>query len=205
MKIAFPFGLIGLAQSFQMPHEYLFELYQLNPIVSFILTILIFDLAIYWQHRVFHLIPYLWRFHEIHHCDKEMDLTTALRFHPGEILISALYKSLLIFLFRPSVEAYIVYEIILVSMALFNHANIKISPKFDKYLRLLVVTPNMHYTHHSVENRLMNLNFGNAFSFWDRIFISYTIERETKEGFGIKGIDQKKASSVLEQLKSPFI
>lgn len=168
-----------------------------------ILTIIIFDVAIYWQHRFSHTIPFLWRFHTVHHCDDHMDLTTGFRFHPGEIYLSSLYKTLLIALFGPSIEQYIIYETILFSMALFNHSNGSMPARLDKFLRLLIVTPQMHYPHHHPDKENTNSNYGNFLSIWDRIFGTYNSTKTDQ--FGIDFFDGRKTQKFSYLLKYPFI
>lgn len=169
-------------------------------IVDLGLTLLIFDLAIYFQHRATHYFNFLWRFHKVHHSDQEMDTTSALRFHPVEILMSALYKVLLLIILRPRIETFIIYEVTLNTFALFNHSNINLPKKLDKFLRTVFVTPAMHYPHHSKDNKIMNLNFGNIFSFWDKIFLTYT-GKENSE-FGIN--EYPKKMTVKDVLFMPF-
>lgn len=192
-KICFPFGLAGLADKFASENKSLFILSEFIPgIGGVVITILIFDFAIYWQHRLFHLIPFLWKSHAIHHGDKQMDLTTALRFHPLEILLSGIYKIFLIYLLGPTAEVFLLYEVLLNGFALFNHGNFRISPKLDKWLRWIIVTPAMHYPHHSPKKELTNMNFGNILSIWDRIFGTYTHKMDTVFGldFPKKEVDQ---------------
>lgn len=137
------------------------------------LSLLILDFAMYWQHRLFHAIPPLWRIHRMHHTDTEIDATTALRFHPLEMLLSALYKSALVLLLGAPLLAVIAFEILLNAFALFNHANLRLPPRVDAALRLFVVTPDMHRVHHSVYINEHNANYGFNLSLWDRLFASY--------------------------------
>jgi len=142
-------------------------------ITACISTILFLDLMIYLQHRVFHSVPALWRLHRVHHSDEHIDCTTALRFHPIEIILSMLIKIVLVILWGAPVEAVILFEIILNGCALFNHANIPIYSGIEKKLRWLIVTPDMHRIHHSIYTQEMNQNFGFNLSIWDRLFGSY--------------------------------
>ena len=121
-------------------------------VIEFILSILILDFAIWVQHLVTHKIPFLWRVHQVHHSDPEFDVSTAIRFHPIEIVLSMLFKVGLVYLLGPSALAVLVFEILLNASAMFNHANIKIPPKLEKFLRLFIVTPDMHrYTTPQIE------------------------------------------------------
>lgn len=131
------------------------------------------DLIIYLQHVMFHTLPVLWRFHMMHHADLDFDLTTGLRFHPVEIIISMGIKLSAIALIGPSPLTVILFEIVLNSTAMFNHGNIRLPLGIDRILRLLVVTPDMHRVHHSVTIRETNSNFGFNFPWWDRLFGTY--------------------------------
>lgn len=180
LKLAFPAGLAVLAE--RTP-QFSWHLSQLPFWLEIPLTIIIFDFAIYWQHRFSHKWSWFWQFHAIHHSDETLDFTSAARFHPGEILISGLYKMFLISAIGPSLEGFLSYEILLSSFALFNHSNITISKKWDRILRFVFVTPEMHFPHHSPNKDLANMNFGNILSFWDRLFKTYT-ETENRN-FGL--------------------
>lgn len=135
--------------------------------------ILALDLVIYLQHIMFHSVPILWRLHMMHHADLDYDVTTGLRFHPLEILISMAIKFSAIVVIGPSPLTVVLFEIILNATAMFNHGNIRLSLGIDKVLRLLVVTPDMHRVHHSVTIRETNSNFGFSFPWWDRFFGTY--------------------------------
>lgn len=201
LKIAFPYGLYALTESTNSESSFLF-LKSLPWYLDAIITILIFDLIIYWQHRLFHTIPWLWRFHEVHHSDKSMDLSMAVRFHPGEIVLSGLLKTVILMVLVPRLEVFLVYESILSSMAIFNHSNIHIPPRVEKWLRYLIVTPQMHNPHHSPIKELTNSNYGNFLSIWDRLFKSFT--NESNNSFGLDQVSKNQADSILHQLALPF-
>jgi sterol desaturase/sphingolipid hydroxylase (fatty acid hydroxylase superfamily) len=137
------------------------------------LAVLLLDLAIYWQHRVMHRIPLLWRLHRVHHTDLDFDASTGVRFHPFEILFSMMIKLALVTLLGTSAVAVIVFEVLLNASSLFEHANLRIPARVDHWLRLLVVTPDMHRVHHSIHGDEYNRNFGFNFPWWDRLFRSY--------------------------------
>lgn len=141
--------------------------------VELLLAILLLDLAIYLQHVLFHAVPLFWRLHLVHHVDLDFDVTTGLRFHTLEILLSAWIKLAAIILIGPSVLATILFEVILNATAMFNHGNIMIPRRVDRWLRWVVVTPDMHRVHHSVIHREMNSNFGFNFPWWDSLFGTY--------------------------------
>lgn len=141
--------------------------------VEFLLAVLILDFAIWLQHLITHKIPVLWRLHRVHHADRDMDVTTAIRFHPVEIALSMILKIGLVYLLGPAALAVIVFEILLNGTAMFNHANIKLPLGVDRVLRMVLVTPDMHRVHHSVHRHEHDSNYGFALSIWDRIFGTY--------------------------------
>lgn len=140
--------------------------------LEFAVAIVVLDLAIYWQHRWFHVIPQLWRIHRVHHSDLQFEVTLGLRFHPTEILLSMLYKFAVIAALGPSVVAVAVYEILLAAFALLTHADVAIPPAWDRRLRRVLVTPDWHRVHHSVHRNETDSNYGNILSLWDRLFRS---------------------------------
>ncbi|MFT5510597.1 MAG: sterol desaturase/sphingolipid hydroxylase (fatty acid hydroxylase superfamily) [Hyphomicrobiaceae bacterium] len=141
--------------------------------LEIIVTLLVLDFAIWLQHLASHKIPMLWRLHRMHHADVEFDVTTAIRFHPIEIALSMLYKVLWVLVLGPSVLAVIIFEVILSSCALFNHANVALPLGLDRLLRTLIVTPDMHRVHHSTEQAEHDTNYGFNLSVWDRLFATY--------------------------------
>ena len=134
---------------------------------------LILDLVIYAQHVVFHRVPWLWRLHRMHHADLDIDVSTGLRFHPFEILISLAIKIATVIAFGIPPVAVIVFEVVLNATSLFNHSNVRMPPWLDRVVRMLVVTPDMHRVHHSVDSREHNSNFGFNLPWWDRLFRTY--------------------------------
>ncbi len=138
-----------------------------------LLAILFLDLAIWCQHLITHRIPVLWRIHRVHHADRDMDVTTAIRFHPVEIAASMLLKIGLVYALGPPAIAVLIFEVLLNGTALFNHANIALPAWLDRWLRLLLVTPDMHRVHHSADRGEHDSNFGFALSVWDRLFGTY--------------------------------
>ena len=142
-------------------------------ITKVILTFILLDLAIYIQHTIFHVLPVLWRFHRVHHSDLDCDVTTGLRFHPIEILISILIKFIAITAIGAPVLAVIAFEVVLNLMSMFTHSNIRLNEKFERILRCFIVTPDMHRLHHSSRENETNSNFSFNISLWDRIFGTY--------------------------------
>ena len=141
--------------------------------LSIIVSVIILDFIIYLQHVMFHIIPLLWLLHMAHHADIDIDTTTGLRFHPIEIICSMGIKLMAIYLLGPPALAVLIFEIILNGLAMFNHSNIYIPSSLDRFIRLFIVTPDMHRVHHSVIINEMNSNFGFNISLWDRILGTY--------------------------------
>lgn len=142
------------------------------------LAILILDFAIWLQHLISHKVPLFWRLHRMHHADVDIDVSTALRFHPIEIGLSMLYKVGWVLLLGPAALAVVLFEIILNGCAMFNHANVDLPPWLDRVLRTVLVTPDMHRVHHSIIRREHDSNYGFNLSIWDRLFGTYTPQPE---------------------------
>lgn len=151
----------------------LFNLLEWPTGVEVALSLLLLDLVIWGQHAAFHRVPLFWRMHRMHHADRDIDASTALRFHPLEIAASMLIKALAVLVLGAPLAAVIAFEIVLNAMAVFNHANLRLPPRLDHVLRRLVVTPDMHRVHHSVHPGEHNRNFGFNLSIWDRLFRTY--------------------------------
>ena len=158
--------------------------------IEFFLALLILDLAIYLQHRVFHHVPILWRLHRMHHADLDVDVTTGARFHPIEILLSLGIKFVVVLAFGPSPVAVLLFEVILNATSMFNHSNVHMPPWLDHIVRWLVVTPDMHRVHHSVKRYETDSNFGFNFPWWDRLFATYRPEPEAGHDQMTLGIEQ---------------
>ncbi|MEM1448976.1 MAG: sterol desaturase family protein [Planctomycetota bacterium] len=141
--------------------------------LELVLALVVLDLAMWVQHVAMHRVPLLWRFHRVHHADVDLDVTSGVRFHPGEILLSLVYKVAVVVVLGPSAFAVILFEVILNGMSLLTHANVRIAPRLDRALRTVVVTPDMHRIHHSVRHEETDSNFGFAVAAWDRLFRTY--------------------------------
>lgn len=171
------------------------------------LNLLILDFAIYFQHRLFHKIPLLWRLHRMHHSDVKIDVSTGLRFHPIEIVLSMLFKIALVVTLGISPVAVIIFEILLNASSLFNHANWNLK-KWDPLLQNLLVTPDMHRIHHSSQIRETNSNYGFCLSLWDRVFKSYCASAALpveKMQIGLENYRSDQEQTLLPLLKNPFI
>ncbi len=146
--------------------------------IKLIVSLLVLDLAIWAQHLVSHKVSVFWRLHQVHHADRDIDVTTAVRFHPVEIALSMLWKIAVVVPLGASPFAVFLFEVILNACAMFNHANIALAPWLDRVLRVLIVTPDMHRVHHSVLRREHDRNYGFNLSLWDRVFGTYLAEPE---------------------------
>ncbi len=202
LSLVFPVLAVGVALLAGQRHWGLFNLLEAPAWLSIPLFLLVFDLAIYWQHRLYHRLPLLWRLHRVHHADPDFDVSTGIRFHPLSIILSMSIKLVLVVLLGPPAIAVLVAEVLLNVISMFNHGNIGISPRVDKYLRLFLVTPDMHRLHHSVVEDETNSNFGFNFPWWDRLFGSY---RDQPEGghsameIGVRGF-QRAEDQVIHRL-----
>lgn len=147
--------------------------YPLPLYMDIMLGIALLDLSIYLQHVLSHKIPLFWRLHRVHHSDRDLDVTSGIRFHPLEIVASALYKCMIVVILGPLPMAIIAFEVILNASAMFNHANIKIPTFLDTLIRAIFVTPDMHRVHHSSKVEETNSNYGFCLSLWDRLFGTY--------------------------------
>jgi sterol desaturase/sphingolipid hydroxylase (fatty acid hydroxylase superfamily) len=169
--------------------------------------LLLLDLAIYLQHRLFHLVPVLWRLHRMHHADLDIDVTTGVRFHPLEILLSLGIKFVVIAALGAPPLAVLLFEVGLNASSMFNHSNVRMPATIEPILRWLVVTPDMHRVHHSILRRETDSNFGFNFPWWDRLFRTYRAEPEAgHEGITI-GIEPFRDPTELRldrMLAQPF-
>ena len=144
------------------------------------LAVLLLDTWTYFWHRLNHVVPFFWRFHRWHHADREMDVTTASRFHTGEIVLSSLLRVPVLLLIGCSVEELALYEVLLFAVVQFHHANIGLPESLDRALRLVIVTPAMHKVHHSVVRAECDSNFSSLFSWWDRVFRTRRVVRDPR-------------------------
>ncbi|MDJ0824418.1 MAG: sterol desaturase family protein [Rhodobacter sp.] len=144
--------------------------------LEIVLAVAILDLAIWAQHVAMHKVPLLWRLHRVHHADRDMDVTTAIRFHPLEIAVSIAIKIALVYALGPAALAVLIFEIVLNGTAMFSHANLALPARVERALRWVLVTPDMHRIHHSVDRVEHDTNYGFALSVWDRLFSTYTAD-----------------------------
>lgn len=173
MAFVLPLLAVGAAIDADAQGWGLFNKMALPSAVELVLAVLVFDFMIWLQHLITHKVPILWRLHRVHHADRDIDVSTAIRFHPVEIALSMLLKVGLVYLLGPSALAIIAFEILLNGTAMFNHANIKLPLGVDRLVRLVLVTPDMHRVHHSIHRVEHDSNYGFALSIWDRLFGTY--------------------------------
>jgi sterol desaturase/sphingolipid hydroxylase (fatty acid hydroxylase superfamily) len=175
--------------------------------VAALLGFLVLDLVIYAQHVVFHHVPLLWRLHRMHHADLDIDVSTGLRFHPFEILISLAIKVAAVLAFGIPPVAVITFEVVLNATSQFNHSNVAMPAVLDRFLRLIVVTPEMHRVHHSIRREEHNSNFGFNLPWWDWLFRTY--RREPQDGhlgmtIGLSIFRDRKELRLDRLLTQPF-
>ena len=171
-------------------------------------SLLILDLAIYTQHVVFHKVAVLWRLHRVHHTDLDFDVTTALRFHPLEIVLSMLIKLVLVTLLGVPAVAVMLFEVILNATAMFNHGNVGLPRRLDRALRWILVTPDMHRVHHSIRPEETDSNFGFNLPWWDRLFGTYRDQpRDGHAGMtiGLEYFRDRRAIGLDALLLQPFL
>lgn len=210
IRLTFPILAVGLAVMAEERGWGLFNVIDAPAWIAMLASMMLLDLAIYLQHVLFHAVPGLWRLHRMHHADLDFDATTGLRFHPLEIMISMGIKLAVVAALGPPAVAVLLFEVILNATALFNHANIDLPRWLDRWLRLIVVTPDMHRVHHSVDPRETNSNFGFNLPWWDRLLGTY-VPQPAKGHVGMEiGIEQFRTRRdlwldrmVLQPLRGP--
>jgi len=169
------------------------------------LTVVVFDLLIYFQHRVFHAVPALWALHRVHHADPEMDASTGVRFHPVEIWLSMVIKIVFAVALGAPPEGIVVFEILLNATSLFEHAAIRIPPALDRALGWVIVTPNLHRIHHSEREQETNSHYGFCLSVWDRLFGTWRGRWEGELVLGVKGYRAVEEQTIPRLLVQPFV
>jgi sterol desaturase/sphingolipid hydroxylase (fatty acid hydroxylase superfamily) len=208
LRLVAPLGAVGAAYLAQENAWGLFNRWETPYEFALLLSIVSLDLVVYLQHVMFHAVPLFWRFHLVHHADLDFDITTGLRFHTVEILLSWAIKSAAILLLGPPAAAVIGFEVLLNATSMFNHGNVQLPRRVDSLFRWIVVTPDMHRVHHSWEHIEMNCNFGFNFPWWDRLFSTY--RDQPRDGHldmtvGLKQIrDETRAERLPGMLSLPF-
>jgi sterol desaturase/sphingolipid hydroxylase (fatty acid hydroxylase superfamily) len=200
--------VIGIAANWAATNNFgLLNLIAWPWLVEAALAFIILDFAVWLQHRLMHHSPLLWRMHKVHHSDRDLDATTALRFHPFELVVSTLYKSACVALLGVPVLIALAFELWLNANALFNHSNISLPRRLDKIIRYFIVTPDMHLVHHSVILSEQHRNYGFALTIWDRLFGTYADESvlgREKQAIGLADVADNRPSGFVWSMKLPL-
>src|SRR6266700_4342921 len=207
VRLIFPTTAVGFALVGDARGWGLFHLVALPTWIAVAVSVVLLDLAIYLQHVLFHAVPALWRLHRMHHADLAFDVTTGVRFHPIEILLSMLIKLAVVAALGAPALAVVLFEVVLNATSMFNHGNVRIPERLDRMLRWIVVTPDMHRVHHSVEAHETNSNFGFNLPWWDRMFGTYRSQPAAGHDAMRIGIEQFRDRSELRldrMLLQPF-
>ena len=173
VRLLVPTAAVGVALVAAERGWGLFHLLALPAWAAIPLGVIALDLVIYAQHVVFHHVPALWRLHRMHHADLDIDVTTGVRFHPLEILLSLAIKMAAVAALGVPALAVLIFEVVLNATSMFNHSNVALPPRLDRLARWIVVTPQMHQVHHSIERAETDSNFGFNLPWWDRLFGTY--------------------------------
>ncbi len=207
LRLAVPVAALDIALWAEQAGFGLLRWREFPNVIALPLTIVLLDAAIYWQHRAMHRFHWLWRIHRVHHSDTGFDVSLALRFHPFEIVLSMLYKLVVIALLGAAPLAVVGYESALLGFALWTHANLALPAGVDRRLRWLIVTPEMHRVHHSVERAETDANYGNILSLWDRLFASYKAAPRLPSNqmpIGLALFREPRAQRLTALLEQPF-
>jgi sterol desaturase/sphingolipid hydroxylase (fatty acid hydroxylase superfamily) len=190
VRVLFPTTAVGLALVAEAHGLGLFNVVPLPAWIGVVASVILLDLAIYFQHVLFHAVPVLWRLHRMHHADLDVDVTTGLRFHPIEILLSMVIKLAVVIALGAPALAVLLFEVLLNATSVFNHSNVRIPESLDDVVRWFVVTPDMHRVHHSIVARETNSNFGFNLPWWDRLFGTYRAQPAAGHEAMMIGIEQ---------------
>lgn len=208
VRLVFPLAAVGVAAFAAERGWGLLNHFPLPLWFAVPAAVIVLDLAIWLQHVMTHAVPALWRLHQVHHADMDIDVTTGARFHPIEIALSMGLKIAVIAALGPSVLAVLIFEILLNATAMFNHGNVRLPQRLDRVLRWFVVTPDMHRVHHSTERDESNSNFGFNLPWWDRLFGTYRAQpRAGHVGMtiGLSGhTDPREVARLVGMLRMPF-
>jgi sterol desaturase/sphingolipid hydroxylase (fatty acid hydroxylase superfamily) len=208
LRLMFPLAAVGMAAFSAANGWGLLNHFKVPFWLAVPLAVIAMDFVIWLQHVMVHAVPVLWRLHRVHHADPDYDLTTGARFHPIEIALSMLIKIATIAVLGPPVLAVVIFEVLLNAAAMFNHGNIRLPVGADRVLRWIIVTPDMHRVHHSVEEDETNSNFGFNLPWWDRLFGTYQAQpRAGQVGMtiGLKGhTDPREVARLDGMLLMPF-
>lgn len=207
LRIAFPVMAVGFSVVAADAGIGLFNQLPVPTWLAIALSLLLLDLGIYWQHRLLHLVPALWRLHRVHHGDSVFDVSLGVRFHPIEIALSMLWKLALVALLGAPPLAVLIYEVMLSGASLFTHTNVTLPASLQRWLQRILVTPDMHRVHHSVHRDETDSNFGSILVFWDHCFRSFRLQpRDGQRAmqFGTQGFEAAASRTLVGLLLHPF-
>ena len=208
LRLLFPAAAVGMAWLAQERGWGLFNNLELPAALAIVISVVALDLLIYLQHVMFHAVPALWRLHRMHHADLDFDVTTGARFHPIEIVLSMLIKLAAVAVLGAPAVAVVIFEVLLNATAMFNHGNLRLPEGVDRFLRLVVVTPDMHRVHHSIVPAEANSNFGFNLPWWDRLLGTYRAQPAAGHEAMTIGIEQFRTPKDLRLdrlLVQPFL
>lgn len=207
LRIVMPLFAVGMAVLAAERGWGLLNLWEGPELLKWLVALIALDMLIYWQHVASHYFSPLWALHKVHHTDRDIDVTTALRFHPLEITLSMAFKLLCVLVLGAPVGAVILFEVVLNGSAMFNHANFRLPRSVDRVLRWFIVTPDMHRVHHSVDVPETNSNYGFNLSIWDRLFGTYRDQPQKGHDamtIGLPEYQSEKPASFWWSLALPF-
>jgi len=209
LRLLFPAAAVGVARFAQVEGWGLLNAVSLDPWLAALVAVVALDFVVWLTHVLAHALPAFWRIHRVHHADLDYDVTTGARFHPLEIVLAMLIKFLAILLLGPSVAAVVIFEVLLNATAMFNHGNVGLPARLDRFVRLFLVTPDMHRVHHSVEDDETNSNFGFNLPWWDYLFGTYRAAPRAGQLGMTLGIhryrDPKRVNQLPGMLALPFV
>ncbi len=197
VRVLFPLAAVALAVYAGERGIGLFNMIPVPYLLAFVGSLLALDLAIYLFHLLFHAVPALWRVHRVHHADLDIDVSTGVRFHPIQMMLSVIIKSITILLLGAPALSVLTFEVLSHAITLFNHGNVRILPSLDRMLRWFVVTPDMHRIHHSIHIAETDSNFGFVLPWWDRMFGTYRAEPAAGQARMVVGIELFRADRDL--------
>ncbi len=208
LRLIFTGAAVGVAIWAEANGYGLFNIFEAPKIISVIACFIVLDFAIWFSHLASHKVPVLWAVHRMHHSDVDIDVSTAIRFHPIEIVLSMLWKMVIVIALGAPAVSVLIFEIVLNGAAMFNHSNVKLPLGVDRLLRLIIVTPDMHRVHHSIVHNETDSNYGFNLAIWDRLFGTYIDQpaaghKDMKIGLG--EWQDERPTNLLWSLKVPFI
>lgn len=208
LRLLFTGAAVGAALWAQSGGYGLFNMANVPVFIAVIVSFVVLDFAIWLAHVASHKIPLLWAVHRMHHSDVDFDVTTAIRFHPIEIILSMVWKIVIVVLLGAPAVAVLIFEIVLNGAAMFNHSNLRLPRLADRFVRLIIVTPDMHRVHHSIKPHETDANYGFNLAIWDRLFGTYVDQPEDGHEhmkIGLEPWQDERPTQLLWSLKVPFI